>query len=174
MGWTPPHLIGIEVSDWKRYPPVTKEKSTMKLIRVGVDLAKNVFQVHGLDRQEKALWRRRLTREKWLKLLRETVEGYRNFKPPFSPIRGDIAAPRGGQFTREGSALRYQVPRIALIHGRRTPSHRGVAEEGQVREGSGGGLCREPRRGVEAGAELTKCAGFDLTRVRPMNTLVSR
>ena len=53
----------------------------MKLIRVGVDLAKNVFQVHGLDRQEKALWRRRLTREKWLKLLRETVEGYRNFKP---------------------------------------------------------------------------------------------
>ena len=46
----------------------------MKLIRVGVDLAKNVFQVHGVDRQEKALWRRRLTRENWLKVLRETVE----------------------------------------------------------------------------------------------------
>jgi len=26
----------------------------MKLIRVGVDLAKNVFQVHGVDRNEKA------------------------------------------------------------------------------------------------------------------------
>ena len=25
----------------------------MKLIRVGVDLAKNVFQVHGVDRNEK-------------------------------------------------------------------------------------------------------------------------
>ena len=36
--------------------------STMKLIRVGVDLAKNVFQVHGVDRKEKALWRRRLRR----------------------------------------------------------------------------------------------------------------
>ena len=46
----------------------------MKLIRVGVDLAKNVFQVHGVDRHEKAVWRRRLTREHWLKVLRETVE----------------------------------------------------------------------------------------------------
>ena len=46
----------------------------MKLIRVGVDLAKNVFQVHGVDRNEKAVWRRKLTRENWLKVLLETVE----------------------------------------------------------------------------------------------------
>src|SRR5207244_2972270 len=46
----------------------------MKLIRVGIDLAKNVFQVHGLDRNEKAVWRRKLTRESWLKVLLETVE----------------------------------------------------------------------------------------------------
>ena len=46
----------------------------MKLIRVGVDLAKNVFQVHGVDRNEKAVWRRRLTRENWLKVLLETIE----------------------------------------------------------------------------------------------------
>jgi transposase len=46
----------------------------MKLIRVGVDLAKNVFQVHGVDRKEKAVWRRRLTRENWVKVLLETVE----------------------------------------------------------------------------------------------------
>ncbi len=46
----------------------------MKLIRVGVDLAKNVFQVHGVDRHEKAVWRRRLSRESWLKVLLETVE----------------------------------------------------------------------------------------------------
>ena len=45
----------------------------MKLIRVGVDLAKNVFQVHGVDRNEKAVWRRNLTRENWLKVLLETV-----------------------------------------------------------------------------------------------------
>ena len=46
----------------------------MKLIRVGVDLPKNVFQVHGVDRHEKAVWRRKLSRENWLKVLLETVE----------------------------------------------------------------------------------------------------
>ena len=46
----------------------------MKLIRVGVDLAKQVFQVHGVDRNEKAVWRRKLTRESWLEVLLESVE----------------------------------------------------------------------------------------------------
>ena len=46
----------------------------MKLIRVGVDFAKNVFQVHGVDRHEKAVWRRQLNRKNWLKVLQETVE----------------------------------------------------------------------------------------------------
>ena len=31
----------------------------MKLIRIGVDLAKDVFQVHGVDRHEKAVFRQR-------------------------------------------------------------------------------------------------------------------
>lgn len=46
----------------------------MKLIRVGVDLAKNVFQVHGIDRSEKPVWRRKLSRANWLRTLLETVE----------------------------------------------------------------------------------------------------
>ena len=46
----------------------------MKLIRVGVDLAKNVFQVHGVDRSEKPVWRRKLSRANWLKTLVERVE----------------------------------------------------------------------------------------------------
>ena len=46
----------------------------MKLIRVGVDLAKNVIQVHGVDRNEKPVWRRQLSRKKWMKVLLETVE----------------------------------------------------------------------------------------------------
>jgi transposase len=46
----------------------------MKLIRVGVDLAKSVFQVHGVDRSERQTWRRRLRREDWIKVLRERVE----------------------------------------------------------------------------------------------------
>jgi hypothetical protein len=31
-----------------------KEESAMKINRVGVDLAKNVFQLHGVDRKGKA------------------------------------------------------------------------------------------------------------------------
>ena len=46
----------------------------MKLSRVGIDLAKNVFQVHGVDRKGNPVWRRRLSREKWLKVLLEKVE----------------------------------------------------------------------------------------------------
>jgi transposase len=46
----------------------------MKLIRVGVDLAKNVFQMHGVDRSEKAVWRRKLVRGDWLKALLTQIE----------------------------------------------------------------------------------------------------
>ncbi len=48
----------------------------MKISRVGVDLAKNVFQLHGVDRHGKAVWKRRLTRAKWLDaLLAQTEPG---------------------------------------------------------------------------------------------------
>jgi len=45
-----------------------------KLSRVGIDLAKNVYQLHGVDRNEQTVWRRRLTRRSWLKVLLEKVE----------------------------------------------------------------------------------------------------
>ena len=46
----------------------------MKLIRVGVDLAINVFQVHGVDRTEKPVWRERLSRAHRLKALLERIK----------------------------------------------------------------------------------------------------
>ena len=46
----------------------------MKLIRVGVDLAKNVFQLHGVDRSEKTIWRRKLVRGDWIKALLDRIE----------------------------------------------------------------------------------------------------
>jgi transposase len=46
----------------------------MKLIRVGVDLAKNVFQLHGVDRSEKTVWRRKLVRGDWIKALLDRIE----------------------------------------------------------------------------------------------------
>ena len=38
----------------------------MKLTRVGVDLAKRVFQVHGVDRAEQPIWCQRLKRGRWI------------------------------------------------------------------------------------------------------------
>jgi transposase len=46
----------------------------MKLSRVGIDLAKNVFQLHGVDRHGKTVWKRRLKRDQWLKALLNRVE----------------------------------------------------------------------------------------------------
>ena len=46
----------------------------MKLSYVGVDLAKNVFQLHGIDRSGKSVWRRRLRRHQWLRVLMEAAD----------------------------------------------------------------------------------------------------
>jgi transposase len=46
----------------------------MKIKRIGVDLAKNVFQVHGVDGNEQPVWRRRLSRKSLLKVLLGKVE----------------------------------------------------------------------------------------------------
>jgi transposase len=46
----------------------------MKLTRVGVDLAKQVFQVHGVDRAERPVWCKRLKRARWIADLERDVE----------------------------------------------------------------------------------------------------
>lgn len=46
----------------------------MKLTRVGVDLAKQVFQVHGVDRAERPKWRKRLKRSRWIAELEQEAE----------------------------------------------------------------------------------------------------
>jgi transposase len=46
----------------------------MKLTRVGVDLAKNVFQVHGVDRAERPVWCKRLKRSTWIAEVERHVE----------------------------------------------------------------------------------------------------
>ncbi|HEY5567643.1 MAG TPA: IS110 family transposase [Gammaproteobacteria bacterium] len=46
----------------------------MKVMRVGVDLAKNVFQVHGVDAEEQPVWQRSLRRATWLRELVKRVE----------------------------------------------------------------------------------------------------
>jgi len=46
----------------------------MNISRIGIDLAKNVFQLHGVDRHGKAVWKRRLKRDQWLKTVVDQAE----------------------------------------------------------------------------------------------------
>lgn len=45
----------------------------MEIIRVGVDLAKNSFQVHGVDSRDRPIWRRSLKRREWCDALEQRV-----------------------------------------------------------------------------------------------------
>ncbi len=46
----------------------------MNIIRVGVDIAKNVFHVHGVDRTEKMVWQKKLKRSNWIGAIEEHLE----------------------------------------------------------------------------------------------------
>jgi transposase len=56
------------------YQSQYEKESEMQITRVGVDLAKSVFQVHGVDRSGRCVWKRQLRRSNWLRVLFEKVE----------------------------------------------------------------------------------------------------
>lgn len=45
----------------------------MKITRVGVDIAKSVFHVHGVDRHDNVMWTKKLKRDKWIQAICEEV-----------------------------------------------------------------------------------------------------
>lgn len=45
----------------------------MNISRVGVDLAKNVFQIHATDAHGKVIWKRKLSRDRWIETVCTTV-----------------------------------------------------------------------------------------------------
>lgn len=46
----------------------------MNIIRVGVDIAKSVFHVHGVDRNEKTVWQKKLKRCEWIDAIETCVK----------------------------------------------------------------------------------------------------
>ncbi len=53
---------GIYVPDWKLTQPIVKKEPIMEIMRFGLDLAKSVFEVFGVDEQEQQVLRKTLTR----------------------------------------------------------------------------------------------------------------
>ena len=60
-----PTLNGIESAtvEMSVFPPQRAGASTVKITAIGIDLAKNVFQVHGVDEHGKAVFNKPLKRE---------------------------------------------------------------------------------------------------------------
>jgi transposase len=77
----------------------------MEIIRVGVDLAKDVFQVHGVDAKEHAVWQKRLRRSTWLSELQRHV--------PAGAEIGLEACSGAHHWGRELVARGYQVKLMA-------------------------------------------------------------
>lgn len=54
-----PTFDGINVPEWKCQQPLEPEGApTMQITTIGIDLAKNVFQIHGADQRGKAVLRK--------------------------------------------------------------------------------------------------------------------
>src|SRR5690606_36790066 len=70
MKWTPPSY-GVSAPDWRCCQPVPEGGVEMKLKRIGVDLAKQVFQVHGVDSHEQVICRKQLKRSGLLDFFRQ-------------------------------------------------------------------------------------------------------
>ncbi|CAM4315252.1 transposase [Vreelandella rituensis] len=77
----------------------------MNIIRVGVDIAKSVFHVHGVDRHDQAQWQGKYSRNKWLDALSQKV--------PAGAEIGMEACASSHHWARELQKRGYQVRLIA-------------------------------------------------------------
>ena len=77
----------------------------MNISRVGVDIAKSVFHVHGVDRHEQPQWRGKYTRAKWLDAVCRRV--------PQGAIIGMEACATAHYWARQLQARGYQVKLVA-------------------------------------------------------------
>jgi len=78
----------------------------MKITRIGLDLAKNVFQVHGVDRNERVVVRRRLSRGE--------VEGFfERLEPCLIGMEACGGAHHWARlFQRQGHTVRLMAPQF--------------------------------------------------------------
>lgn len=64
MEWTPPPAQALICQNGRADQPLeTKEASTMQITTIGIDLAKNVFQIHGVDERGNTVLRKQIRRD---------------------------------------------------------------------------------------------------------------
>ena len=60
----------------------------MEITTIGLDIAKNVFQVHGIDAAEKVVVRKQLRRSQYWASSRRCRRAWSAWKPALRPIIG--------------------------------------------------------------------------------------
>ena len=96
----------------------------MEIKRVGVDLAKNVFQLHGVDRHEKPVWKKSLRRGQWLQELHHRVA-------PGAEIGMEACAGAhhwGRQLRARGYRVKLMAPQFVKPYVKSNKSDRNDAE----------------------------------------------
>ena len=96
----------------------------MKIKRVGVDIAKSVFQVHGVSAQEQVVWRRQLKRDSWLSAVEARVE-------PGSEIGLEACAGAhhwGRELESRGYRVKLMAPQFVKPHVKSNKSDRNDAQ----------------------------------------------
>jgi transposase len=96
----------------------------MEIIRVGVDLAKNVFQLHGVDEHEKPVWQRSLRRGHWLQEVHRRVA-------PGAEIGMEACAGAhhwGRQLRERGYRVKLMAPQFVKPYVKSNKSDRNDAE----------------------------------------------
>jgi transposase len=75
MDSSSPTRIGAETPEWSVSANHSEgeEKSGMKITRAGIDIAKSVFHVHGVDRHDRPQWQAKLKRNQWIDALCERL-----------------------------------------------------------------------------------------------------
>src|SRR4051812_7403120 len=106
MGWTPPpsrhRCARVEVSSNHS----TDGSALMKITTVGIDLAKNVFQVHAVDERGKAVLRKQLRRD-------QVAAHFANLPPCLIGMEACASAHHWGRvLQRHGHTVRLMAPQF--------------------------------------------------------------
>lgn len=81
MGWLPLTKWYLTCQRGEDIPTDCREATAMKITTIGIDLAKNVFQVYGVDEHGKVLLKKQLKRDQMLFFLPTSPLPFLAWKP---------------------------------------------------------------------------------------------
>ena len=155
MGWSPLPKTASECQSGECKFPLMREATTMKATTIGIDLAKHLFQLHGVDQHGKTVLKRQLKRV-------ASIGNAKNFKNGRQLAAWLGLVPRqhssGGKQNLLGISKRGDsYLRTLLIHGARAVLR--VAERKESFSGSGlAGVMARRNPNVAAVAQANKTA----------------